>query len=324
MALNHLKLFKNDRICLLSWKKSFWASQTHFWKFSDFHPCLSPNPWFGIWGSLVGNMVTCQNGFKSLETLQKWSRMPSFMKKSFWASQTHFWKFSEFHPCLSPNPWFGIWGSLVWNIVTCQNGLKSLETFQKWSHMPSFMKKIILSQSNSFLEVFRISPLSKSQSMIWYLGKSGVKYGNLSKWLEITWNFAKMIAYAFFHEKIILSQSNSFLEVFRISPLSKFQSMIWYLGKSGVKYGNLSKWLEINWNFGKMIAYAFFQQFYVSILEWNTTTLDLVQDGIWIRLETSIVIYIVFNGCCYSSSFSYKVTVMELVKGTVTYLPCDQ
>ena len=73
-----------------------------------------------------------------------------------------------------------------------------------------------------------------------------------------------------------------------------------------------------------MIAYAFFQQFYVSILEWNTTTLDLVQDGIWIRLETSIVIYIVFNGCCYSSSFSYKVTVMELVKGTVTYLPCDQ
>ena len=24
------------------------------------------------------------------------------------------------------------------------------------------------------------------------------------------------------------------------------------------------------------------------------------------------------------SSFSYKVTVMELVKGTVTYFPCDQ
>ena len=141
MALNHLKLFKNDRICLLSWKKSFWASQTHFWKFSEFHPCLSPNPWFGIWGSLVGNMVTCQNGLKSLETLQKWSRMPSFMKK------------------------------------------------------------IILSQSNSFLEVFRISPLSKSQSMIWYLGKSSVKYCNLSKWLEINWNFAKMITYAFFHEK---------------------------------------------------------------------------------------------------------------------------
>ena len=37
--------------------------------------------------------------------------------------------------------------------------------------------------------------------MIWFVGKSGVKYGNLSKLLEITWNFVKMIAYAFFHEK---------------------------------------------------------------------------------------------------------------------------
>ena len=37
--------------------------------------------------------------------------------------------------------------------------------------------------------------------MIWFVGKSDVKYGNLSKWLEITWNFVKMIAYAFFHEK---------------------------------------------------------------------------------------------------------------------------
>ena len=37
--------------------------------------------------------------------------------------------------------------------------------------------------------------------MIWFVGKSGVKYGNLSKWLEITLNFSKMIAYAFFHEK---------------------------------------------------------------------------------------------------------------------------
>ena len=43
--------------------------------------------------------------------------------------------------------------------------------------------------------------MSKSQSMIWFVGKSDVKYGNLSKWLEITWNFVKMIAYAFFHEK---------------------------------------------------------------------------------------------------------------------------
>ena len=34
MAWNHFKLFRNDRVCLLSWKKSFSASQTHFCKFS--------------------------------------------------------------------------------------------------------------------------------------------------------------------------------------------------------------------------------------------------------------------------------------------------
>ena len=151
MALNHLKLCKNDRVCLLSWKKSFLASQTHFCKFSEFHPCLSPNPWFGLWGSLVWNMVTCQNGFKSLETFQK-DRVCLFSWKiSFWAIQTHFCKFSEFHPCLSLNPWFGLWRSLVWNMVTCQNGFKSLETLQKWLRMPSFMKNIVLSHSNSFL-----------------------------------------------------------------------------------------------------------------------------------------------------------------------------
>ena len=81
MAWNHLKLCKNDRVCLLSWKKSFLASQTHFWSFQNF----------------------------------------------------------------------------TYGLV--------------------------------------------SESMIWYLGKSGVKYGKLATWLEITWNFAKMIAYAFFHEK---------------------------------------------------------------------------------------------------------------------------
>ena len=151
MALNHLKLCKNDRVFHLSWKKSFWASQNHFCKFSEFHPFLSPTPWFGLWGSLVWNMVTCQNGFKSLETLQN-DRvcLLSWKKKSFLATQTHFCKFSEFHPCLSPNPWFGLWGSLVWNMVTSQNGLKSHETLQKWSRMPSFMKNIVLSHSNSF------------------------------------------------------------------------------------------------------------------------------------------------------------------------------
>ena len=81
--------------------------------------------------------------------------------------------------------------------------------------------------------------------MIWFVGKSGVKYGNLSKWLEITLNFAKMIAYAFFHEKYRFEPFKLIFVSFRISPLSKSQSMIWFVGKSGVKYGNLSKWLEI-------------------------------------------------------------------------------
>ena len=183
MALNHLKLFKNDRVCLLSRKKSFWASQTHFCKFSEFHPCLSSNPWFGLWGSHVWNMVIFKMAFNHLKPCKNDRVCLLSWKKSFWASQTHCCKFSEFHPCVSPNPWFCLWESLVWNMVTCQNGFKSLETLQKWSCMPSFMKKIVFSQSNSFLEVFRISPLFKSQSMILFVGKSGVKYGNLSKWL---------------------------------------------------------------------------------------------------------------------------------------------
>ena len=151
MAWNHLKLCKNDRVSLLSRKKSFQASQIHFCKFSEFRPCLSPNPWFNLWGSLVWNIVTCQNCLKSLETFQKWSRMPFFMKNIVLSHSNSFFKFSEFHRCLSPNPWFGLWGSLVWNMVTCQNGFKSLETLQKWSRKPCFTKKIVSSQSNSFL-----------------------------------------------------------------------------------------------------------------------------------------------------------------------------
>ena len=141
MAWNHLKLCKNDRVCLLSWKKSFWASQTHFWSFQNF----------------------------------------------------------------------------TYGLV--------------------------------------------SESMIWYLGKSGVKYGKLSKWLEITWNFAKMIAYAFFHEKKSFWAGQTHFWSFQNFTYGLVsESMIWYLGKSGVKYGKLSKWLEITWNFAKMIAYAFFHE----------------------------------------------------------------
>ena len=146
-------------------------------------------------------MINCQNGLKSLETLQKWSRMPSFMKKSFWASQTHFWSFQNF----------------TYGLV--------------------------------------------SESMIWYLGKSGVKYGKLSKWLEITWNFAKMIAYAFFHEKnhFSLASQTHFGSFQNFTYGLVSESMIWYLGKSGVKYGKLSKWLEITLKLCKNdCAYAFF------------------------------------------------------------------
>ena len=123
MSLNHLKLFKNDRVCLLSRKKSFWASQTHFCKFSEFHPCLSSNPWFGLWGSLVWNMVIFKMALNHLKLCKNDRVCLLSWKKSFWASQTHCCKFSEF------------------------------------------------------------SPLCKSQSMILFVGKSGVKYGNLSKWL---------------------------------------------------------------------------------------------------------------------------------------------
>ena len=43
------------------------------------------------------------------------------------------------------------WFKAILSMVTCQNGFKSLETLQKWSHMPSFTKKIVLSCPNSFL-----------------------------------------------------------------------------------------------------------------------------------------------------------------------------
>ena len=97
--------------------------------------------------------------------------------------------------------------------------------------------------------------------MIWYLGKSGVKYGKLSKWLEITSNFAKMIAYAFFHEKNHFEPVKLIFGSFQNFTYGLVsESMIWYLGKSGSKYGKLSKWLEITSNFAKMIAYAFFHE----------------------------------------------------------------
>ena len=142
MALNHLKLCKNDCVCLLSWKKSFLASQTHFCKFLRISPLSKSQSM--IW--FVGKCcVKYGNLSKWLESTWNFAKMNcvclSSWKISFWGIQTHFCKFSEFHPCLSPNPWFGLWGSLVWNMVTCQNRL------------------------------------------------------------EITWNFVKMIAYAFFHEK---------------------------------------------------------------------------------------------------------------------------
>ena len=142
MALNHLKLCKNDRVSLLSRKKSFQASQIHFCKFSEFRPCLSPNPWFGFWGK---SGVKYSNLSKLLEITWNFSKMIAYAffswKISFWAIQTHFCKFSEFRPCLSPNPWFGLWGSLVWNIVTCQSCLKSLETFSKMIAYAFFHEK---------------------------------------------------------------------------------------------------------------------------------------------------------------------------------------
>ena len=51
--------------------------------------------------------------------------------------------------------------------------------------------------------------------------------------------------YVFFYEKIILSQSNSFLQVFKISPLSPVKIHDLVCGEIWVKYGNLEKCLEI-------------------------------------------------------------------------------
>ena len=146
-------------------------------------------------------MINCQNGLKSLETLQKWSRMPSFMKKIIFSQSNSFLEFSKFHLWSSVRIWFGIWGNPGWNMVNCQNGLKSLETLQKWSVYLLSWKKSFLASQTHFWSFQNFTYGLVSESMIWYLGKSGVKYGKLSKWLEITWNFAKMIAYAFFHEK---------------------------------------------------------------------------------------------------------------------------
>ena len=85
-------------------KKIILSQSNSFLQVFKISPMVScANPWFGIWGNLGWNMVTWQNVLKSLETLHKWSSMSSFLKKSFWASQTHFCKFSKFHLC-SPVP----------------------------------------------------------------------------------------------------------------------------------------------------------------------------------------------------------------------------
>ena len=141
----------------------------------------------GLWGSLVWNMVTCQMALNHLETLQKWIAYAFFHEKnnSFLSqSKVIFVSFQKFHPCLSPQSMIWFVGSLVWNMVTCQNGFKSLETLQKWSRMPSFMKKNrFWASQNHFCKFSEFHPWFKSQSMIWFVGKSCVKYGNLSKWL---------------------------------------------------------------------------------------------------------------------------------------------
>ena len=82
---------------------------------------------------------------------------------------------------------------MAWNhLKLCKNDRVCLLSWKKNHFEPV---KLIFGSFQNF--TYGLVP----ESMIWYLGKSGVKYGKLSKWLEITWNFAKMFAYAFFHEK---------------------------------------------------------------------------------------------------------------------------
>ena len=123
-------------------KNRFKPVKLIFVSFQNFNPCLSPNPRFGLWGSLVWNMVTCQNGFKSLENFAKMIAYAFFHEKNrFKPVKLIFVSFQNFQPCLSPNPRFGLWGSLVWNMVTCQNGFKSLETLQKMIAYAFFHEK---------------------------------------------------------------------------------------------------------------------------------------------------------------------------------------
>ena len=57
--------------------------------------------------------------------------------------------------------------------------------------MPFFMKNIVFSQSKSFCKFSEFAPLSKSQSVIWFVGKSGVKYGNFQNGFKSLETFQK-------------------------------------------------------------------------------------------------------------------------------------
>ena len=96
--------------------------------------------------------------------------------------------------------------------------------------------------------------------VIWYLG---VKYGNSAYWLEIAWNFAKMMEYVFLHDKIISSQLKSFLQVFKISPMVS-SANAWVILYLRVKYGNFAYCLEIAWNFAKMMEHVFLHEKIIS------------------------------------------------------------
>ena len=184
--------------------------------------------------------------------------------------------------------------SMIWYLgksgVKYGNLAKCLEITWNFAQMIEY---VFFPEKNHFEPVklifasFQNFTYDLSQSMIWYLGKSGVKYGNLAKCLEITWNFAQMIEYVFFPEKNHFEPVKLIFASFQNFTYDLSQSMIWYLGKSGVKYGNLAKCLEITWNFAQMIEYVFFPEknhfepVKLIFASFQNFTYDLSQSMIW-------------------------------------------
>ena len=180
-----------------SWKKAytiifakFQFISSHFDKLPYFTPDF-PRYQIMDWDLDKGEILkTSKNEFD-------WLKMIFFMKEGIHdhfckvsSDFKPFWQVTIFHTRLPQIPNHGLGLRQGWNS----------ENFQKWvwpaqndffherrqhDHFCKvlyfFQKKIILSQSNSFFGVFRISPLSKSKS--WLVLRQGWNSENFQKWV---------------------------------------------------------------------------------------------------------------------------------------------